>query len=256
MNPLKLRKCLLGRCALLATLLLSGCSTVTRDGPAPIRPQPEKAAKTYYELGVAYMKNGRYDLAELKLQRSLEKRPSPDAYNALALLYETQHENALAEEIYQTLIAKYPAYERGYSNYNFFLCKYDRQSQIEQLARQMAAQGGRVATVGRIAAGDCAMRKKAINRAEMHYKEALKYDPHVAGALLPLAEIDLERGNVAEAKIKINQVHNYVGYSARSVYLSILVSRELGDELEERKMKSVLRSQFAGSPEAKEIFRN
>ncbi len=255
MNPLKPCWCLLRRCALLAALLLAGCSVV-REGRAPIKAQPQKAAKTYYELGVAYMKRGRYALAELKLQRSLEKQPAADTYNALALLYEMQHENALAEQAYQELIAKYPTYERGYANYNFFLCKYDRQSQIEQLAKQMAAQGGAIATVGQLAAGDCAMRKNDTNRAEMHYKQALKYNPHVAGALLPLAEIDLERGNVADAQIKINQVHNYVGYSARSVYLAVLISRELGNELEERKMENVLRSQFANSPEAKEIFGN
>ncbi len=247
------RKHWLTLCSLVVVAMLSGCITTGGESDRP-KPQPEKAARAYYDLGVAYIKKKRYDLAEIKLQRSIESSPTPEAYNALALMYELQHDNALAEETYQKLITKYPKYGRGYLNYNIFLCKYDRHAQIEQLASRMAAQGKEIAAIGQIAAGNCALEKKDINRAETHFKRALQYEQFAAGALLPLAEIDLERGDVAEANIKVNKVNNYIGYSARSVYLAILISRELGDEVRERKLTNVMRSRYAGTQEAKNLF--
>ncbi len=239
---------------LLSLLWLGGCIT-EKDGPEPPKPQPKKAAVSYMELGVAYMQKGRYDLAEPKLQRSLEAAPTPEAYNALALLYETTHNNALAEETYKRLLADFPDYSRGYLNYHIFLCKYDRLTQIEQLAAEMSSRGKELAAIGQIAAGNCAMSNNKPQVAISHFNSALQYEPYAAGALLPLAEIDLQRGFAAEAKQKIDRVNNYIGYSARSVYLAALANRELGNRLEERKMMNVLRTRYANTPEAQELLR-
>lgn len=239
---------------LVVTVLMTGCITETNRPPPP-KPQPKKAAQSYYELGVAYMKKGRNSLAESKLQRSIVTNPTPDAYNALALLYETQHDNALAEETYQQLISTFPDYPRGYLNYHIFLCQYDRFPQIEQLAIQMARRNKEIAAIGQIAAGNCALSKGDVVSAKQHYQQALAYEQYAAGALLPLAEIDLNRGFVTEAKEKIDKVNNYIGYSARSVYLSILANRDLGNHLEARKMMNVLRSRYSNTPEAQAIFR-
>lgn len=238
---------------LVVTVVLSGCVART-DGNKASVPQPKKAAQAYLDLGVAYMQKGRFDLAEPKLQRSLLANPTSGAYNALALLYEQLHDNALAEDTYQRLIADFPDYGLGYLNYNIFLCKYDRHAQIQQLATQMASRGKEIAAIGQIAAGNCALSKGDTTTAQRFYNRALSYEQYAAGALLPLAEIDLERGFVAEAKSKVDKVNNYIGYSPRSVYLSVLVNRELGNHLEERKMINVLRSRFAGTPEAANIF--
>lgn len=241
-------------CGLLTTLLASGCIT-SSDTPPPPEPQPKKAAQSYFELGTAYMSKGRYDLAEQKLQRSIEANPTPDAYNALAVLYETQHENALAEETYQNLISAFPDYGRGYLNYNIFLCKYDRQGQIEQLAADMSGRSKEIAALGQIAAGNCAYSKGNKTLAEAHYKRALQYEQYAAGALLPLAEINLDRGFAAEAKTSVDTVLNQIGYSARAVYLAALINRELGNRAEERKMLNVLRSRYGNSAEAKAMFK-
>ncbi len=238
---------------LLATLLLSACVTNVNGRKSP-DPKPEKAAEAYMKLGIAYMQKGRFDLAESKLQRSVQTKPSPEAYNALALLYEELHDNALAEDTYKRMVSEFPDYGLGYLNYNIFLCKYDRHTQIQQLAAQMASRGKDIAAIGQIAAGNCAFSKGDIVNAQNYYKKALAYEQYAAGALLPLAEIDLERGFVAEAKAKVDKVNNFIGYSARSVYLSILINRELGNRIAERQMVNVLRSRFAGSPEAAAIF--
>jgi len=239
--------------SLILCALLAGCIT-EKTGYEPPEPNPSKASETYLKLGVAYMQRGRYDLAESKLQDSIAAKPNADAYNALALLYEHEHDNALVEETYKMLIATFPDYARGYSNYNIFLCKYNRVDQISQLAEKMANLGRDMAAVGQIAAGDCAYSKGKLEEAATSYRQALVFEPYSAGALLPLAEIDLKKGFASEAKEKIDMVHNYIGYSARSVYLAILAYRELGNLIDERKMIQVLRSRYPNTPEARNIL--
>lgn len=236
----------------LGLLFLSGCMMITESN-APQK-NPNAAAKSYFELGIAYLQRGRYALAESKLQRSIENEPTAEAYNALALLYEEQHENSLAEQTYKQLITKFPDYGRGYLNYNIFLCKYNRRSQIAELATQMAQKGKDIAAIGQIAAGDCAQSKGDNTAAVRHYQQALQYEPYSAGALLPLAEINLKQGFVEKAKKQVDTVNNYIGYSAKSVYLSALIERDLGNKVAERKMLHALRNRFPNSPEAAMIL--
>ncbi len=239
----------------LALVLLSGCVT-TVDGYTPPKPKSQDVrAQSYFDLGVAYMAKGRYDLAEPKLLLSLQIKPTSEAYNALAVLYEERHDNALAEDTYQTLIKKFPSYLRGYMNYYFFLCKYDRLAQIDALNGVMAAKGGELASLGEVAAGNCSLSKGRTAEAQGHYNRALQYNANSEGALLQLAKIDFQRGFVKEAKRKVELVNNKVGYSAQSVYLSILISRELGNLKAEKKFTQALRTQFGDSPEAAKIFR-
>lgn len=236
----------------LSLFMLTGCIT-TIDGKKPPKPKPKAAAKSYMELGIAYMKRNRYDLAEPKLQRSIESNPTPEAYNALALLYEETHNNLLAEETYKKLLKKFPDYARGYLNYNIFLCKYDRVGQIADLAKSMASRNKEIAAIGEIAAGNCALSKGDNATAEQHYENALAYEQYAAGALLPLAEINLNKGFVKEAKNYVDTVNNYIGYSAQSLYLATLIARELGNALEERKMARELLNRFPQSEQARRL---
>ncbi|MGY0399142.1 MAG: tetratricopeptide repeat protein [Ostreibacterium sp.] len=245
---------MLGLVAIL--VLLTGCIT-TLEGYQPPKPKTANVtAKSYFDLGVAYMKEKRFDLAEPKLQRALQLDPTPEAYNALAVLYEEMHDNVLAEETYKTLTSNFPDYARGYLNYNIFLCKYNRTGQIESLSVNMAAKNKKMVAIGQIAAGDCAYSKGDNTIARQHYNKALQYEQYAAGALLPLAEMDLKAGFVEQAKEKVDLVNNFIGYSARSVYLSLLINRELGNSLEERKMLQTLKKRFANTPEATAIFGN
>ncbi|MBS9778072.1 MAG: hypothetical protein KGV50_04835 [Gammaproteobacteria bacterium] len=241
--------------ACMMTVVLTGCIT-TVDGYKPPKPKSEDVrAKSYFDLGAAYIGKGRYDLAEPKLMLSLQIKPTAAAYNALAVLYEQRHDNALAEDTYKTLMNEFPEYTRGYLNYHIFLCKYDRQAQIDALNSIMISRGEPLASLGEVAAGDCALSKGRSEKAKMHYNTALQYNPLADGALLQLAKMDFQKGFVAEAKSKVDLVNNQIGYSAESVYLSLLISKELGDLQAEKKFSRILRTQFGGSSEQSASFR-
>lgn len=233
--------------------LSAGCTTTVTGNPAPA-PNLDKAAQSYYELGIAYLQKERYDLAAQKLQRSLHAKPTAKAYNALALLYETRHDNALASATYQRLLADFPDYQRGYLNYHIFLCQTKRDVQRQQLTDAMMQRGGELAALGQIADGDCALRRDEADKAQPYYRRALDINPDATGALLSLAEIDLNRGKIVEAKAKVDRVNEVAGYSARSVYLSLLVNQQLGNAVEAQKMNHLLRTRFAHSPQARTFF--
>lgn len=237
-------------------LLLWGCETVTTGEIRDIE-QPEKdPAQKYYELGVAYIQNGQYDLAESRLLRSLENGEMPETLNALALLYEEMRDNRAAEQTYEKLIVSFPDYELGYTNFSIFLCKYNRTTQIENLITKMTNQGSKIAAIGSASAGDCAFTKGDFATAEKFYKQTLTYDQYSPYALLPLAEIDIRKGFLPEAMEKINLVHNYVGYSARSLYLATIISKEMGNSVNERRYSRELRSRFPRTREAQLVGRS
>ncbi len=240
----------------LILMSLLGCIT-TIDGYQPPKPKDASVrAKSYFDLGVAYMERKRYDLAEPKFQYSIEIKPTAKAYNALAVLYEEQHDNALAEDTYKRLLTEFPDFALGYMNYYVFLCKNDRVGQIRALSAKMQSKGRILAALGQIAAGNCAFEKGRKDQAIAYYNQALKYEPYSAGALLPLAQINYDKGRVEEAKRQVDLVNNQVGYSARSVYLAVLVNRKLGNRLEERKYLRVLQTRFAGTEEAEKLSGN
>ncbi len=237
----------------IALLSLLGCIT-TVDGYQPPKPKADSIrAKSYFDLGVAYMERKRYDLAEPKFQYSIEIKPTAKAYNALAVLYEEQHANVLAEETYKRLLTQFPDFALGYMNYYVFLCKNDRVDQMRALSEKMQSKGKILAALGQIAAGNCAFEKGRKNQAIAYYHQALKYEPYSAGALLPLAQINYDKGLIEDAKRQVDLVNNQVGYSARSIYLAVLVNRKLGNGLEARKYLRVLQTRFAGTEEAKKL---
>ncbi|PIE45726.1 MAG: hypothetical protein CSA44_01900 [Gammaproteobacteria bacterium] len=233
-------------------LMLSGCIT-SFDGRTPPKPKPKAAAKAYFQLGVNYMAKGRYDLAEIKLQKSIAIHSTAEAYNALAVLYEELHDNTLAEQIYQELLTRFPDYGRGYLNYLFFLCQYDRRSQIDTVLTEAAGKGREIAAISHIAAGNCALKNGDENEAKHQYQRALDYEQYAAGALLPLAEMHWKDKQFIKAKSQVDLVNNQIGYSARSLYLATLIERSLGHQQQARKMYQELIKRFPNSQEAKKL---
>ncbi len=230
---------------------LVGCTTEVTSKRKILKKDTKEPHQAYLNLGIAYLKNNTLNRAETSLKRSLKLKRTPEALNILGLLYEEIHNNQLAETTYQQLLAEFPDFALGYSNYNIFLCKYDRTEQLNSLAQKIAAKGGAMAAVGQIAAGNCLSSKGKYEQSIVYYKNALVYEPYSAGALLPLAEYDLKKGFVPEAKKKVDLVLNQIGYNSKSVYLSYLVEKELGNMDKEREMLRILQTRYANSNEAR-----
>lgn len=253
MNYLKLS-------ALIAfSLSLAACtSTVTTTktvgGSSGVEANYDQAYQDYVQLGAEYVRRGRYDLAEPKLKRAIEinSRP-PEAWNILAVLYEEKRDIASGDQVYQKLIASHPDYILGYMNYATFLCKFDRNSELEGLLAKMRAKGSQFSALSYIASGNCLRGKNNLTAASSAYRQALSFDNHAAGALLPLAEIELGQNNYQAAENYIEVVHTYVGYSAESVRIGILAARGTGNAQKEDDLMRIMRSSYQGSEQARAL---
>lgn len=237
-------------------VLLGGCSTL-RSGDQvkePASPDYQKAYNDYIQLGAQYMRLGRYDLAEPKLKRAIEidSRP-PEAWNMLAVLYEQTRNISAGNQIYRKVIDSHPDYELGFMNYATFLCKFKREDERKALYAQMRNKSGDFSTLSYIAAGDCTRARNNFAGARRQYLKALEYDAYAAGALLPLADIAVNRKNYREAIKYLTVIHTYVGYSPESVYLAILAARGSGDAMLEKEMTRIMRGNYATTPQANSL---
>ena len=234
--------------------VLAGCASMMDDSKPRAQPNYDKAYEENLALGARYLQMGRFDLAEPKLKRAIEiNSQNPEAWNVLAVLYEEKRDIAAGYQVYEKLISSHPDYSLGYMNFATFLCKFDRESERQNLYGRMRAKGGEFATLSYIAEGNCERGRGRGGNAEGAYQRALAGDPQAAGALLPLAQIAIDKQDYASALRYLKVVHTYVGYSPDSVYLGILAARATGDSRMEEDLMRVMRGNYSNSPLAKEL---
>ena len=85
----------------IATGLLAGCVTSTKDGGKPLKQEDptEQAGKYNVQLGTAYLQQGNYPLAKEKLERALKQNPKDaNVHTSLGLLYDRVGEQKLADK--------------------------------------------------------------------------------------------------------------------------------------------------------------
>ncbi|UJF23803.1 tetratricopeptide repeat protein [Suttonella sp. R2A3] len=235
-------------------VLLGGCSSLDTTSTGGIKPDYEKAYQDYLALGAQYLQMGRYDLAEPKLKRAIEINSQPaEAWNVLAVLYEEKRDIASGYQAYQKLISSHPDYTLGFVNFATFLCKFNRDPERQALYQQMRGKGAEFQTLSYIMQGNCERSRGNITGAEGAYRQALTLDSQAPGALLPLAEIALQRGNATAALNYLRIVHTYVGYSAESAYLGIQAARQVGDVRMEEDLLRVMRASYTQSPQAQQL---
>lgn len=240
---------------ILLSLLLAGCaSTGSGRRHADGKANYAQAYRDYVSLGAQYLQKGRYDLAEPKLKRAIEidSRP-PEAWNVLAVLYEQTRNISEGYQVYEKLTGSHPDYALGFSNFATFLCKFDRNDELQKLLAQMRLKGNDFRALSYISEGNCMQKRNQLSAAEKAYKQALIYDAHAAGALLPLADISLQQGDPVAALRYLKVIHTYVGYSPESVSIGIKAARSSGDSRTEEELMRVMRANYADSAQAKAL---
>ena len=86
---------------ILASALLSACVTTGPTGKLS-EPNPEEAARLNLDLGISYVREGKYEEALSKLQKSIESNPENSAaYRVMAFAYERLGDIPRAEENYR-----------------------------------------------------------------------------------------------------------------------------------------------------------
>jgi type IV pilus assembly protein PilF len=214
--------------AAVMVLVLAACSTLQTGDESK---QDRRIADTNIQLGIAYMRQGDYETALVKLQKALEADPnSATANGTLAILYENVGENELAEKHFKKALRLSPDDPQTHNNYGQYLCRHDKHTEaIEQfkIAASDPLYPGLSASLTN--AGICAARIPDDKQAESFFRKALEHDQNFPYALLQMANLMYTQGNYLAARAYIQRFDGVSAPSAESLWLGVRIENALGD---------------------------
>jgi len=203
-------------------------------------------------LGLAYMKQGKYERALVKLNRAkAAKRDYAPIYNAFGLLYQRMGENEIAEKNFRHAIDLKPNDSPSLNNYGFFLCQNRRFKEAEEYFMK-AAQNPLYQTpeLAITNAGTCALANDRLDVAENYFRQALNRNPIIAPALIQMAELSYDQGNYSPAHDYLDRYLKIGSHTSKSLWLGIRIETELGDMDAVSSYALLLRNKFPDSEEA------
>lgn len=230
-------------------MLLVACTTT----PVPSGRELSRSqlADQYVQLGVGYMKEGKYELATARLKRAAETDPkSAQAQNMLGLLYETLNQSEKAEAHYRKAVALDPELAPARNNYGTFLCNHGRSKEAEAEFKAALAnplyQNPEIAYTN---AGLCLQRAGDLDRAEEYLRAALAKNPRMALALFNMSRISLETGHTLSARAYLQRYQEVAPVTAESLWLGYQVEKRLGDNDAASSYATRLEADFPDSQE-------
>ena len=240
--------------ALFAGALLTACVTT---GPPPLnKANPKEAARLNTQLGIEYLRDGRFDLAREKLERAIEQDSRNSvAHSFLAFLHSRSGETKLAERHFQRALSLDNENPDTLSNFGIFLCGQGRREEAEQyFIRAANAPQYTRAAAAYTNAGVCLLQH-APERAEFYLREALRTNPEFGGALAQMASLSLRRGDYLRARAFLQRYEAGSPHIAETLWIGVQTERELGDEEAAERYARMLRENVPESDEAQQLGR-
>jgi type IV pilus assembly protein PilF len=237
---------------LAGALVQAGCVTNTtpgKEGEIKTYEGDNSLAHTHVQLGVEYMRKGKYNVAYAKLQKALELDPNlPSAHYANALLFEHLRQDDRAEEHYRRAIEIDPLYSKGQNGYAVFLCKKGRYDEADRHFNQ--ALKNPLYTTPEYAytgAGYCSLQNNKMTEAEEYLRQALRVSPRYPGALLEMSRLNYKKGKYLPARGYLQRYLEVSRHNPESLWLGIQIEEQLGDKNAVASYKLLLKSKFPDS---------
>jgi type IV pilus assembly protein PilF len=217
--------------------------------------ESEKAASINKQLGTVYLRQGNLAVAKEKLERAEKYNPrDPELHSVLALLYERLDIPAQVDSHYRTAIRLAPKDPQISNNYAVYLCRAGRTDEgvkrFLDVARNPLYRSPESAYTN---AGVCLRAAKRLDDANTTFARALQIRPNYAEAVYQAADLNMERGQVAQGR---DQVDKYLAaYDATPdlLLLGVRLTRALGDRVAEEKYTRRLRVEFPGSEQLRAL---
>lgn len=232
--------------------LLTGCVSSGLGG-APV--SDDEAAIANVNLGAAYLRQGRPELALESLQRALRQNPRlASAHSTIALAYDQLNELEDAEEHYRRATQLEPSNAAAHNSYAVFLCRQNRWDEAERVYRR-AIDNPRYATpwVALTNAGTCARGANNLEEAEQYYREALARNDRYPDALRGMMELSYQSGNYLQARAFMQRAFAVQPPDARLLWLCFHIERGLEDGEAAQSCADQLRQDFPQSAEFAQI---
>jgi type IV pilus assembly protein PilF len=235
---------------LVAVLGLTGCAS---------NKEAEKKsadASTYNtQLGISYLRQGDIPLAKEKLDRALKENPdNPEVHSARAMLFDRMHDPAEADSEFKTALRLAPHDPDVSNNYAVYLCQTGRATEgvkrFEEVARNALYRTPWVAYTN---SGVCLRTAKRNPEAVKNFRQALSIRPNFAEAAYQLGDLELQEGNLTEARAQVDSYLNAFDETPDLLLLGVRVARAQNDRVGVALYSRKLRLDFPSSTQAKAL---
>lgn len=215
----------------------------------------EKQVATNIQLGVEYMNRKKWEYAKERLEAALElDSDHSEANNAMGLLMWKLKEMDKAETYLTKAADLAPKDANAQNNLGVFLCQQGKlDDAVERF--KMAIDNPLYVTPAQanLNAGMCLMKRHDTRKAVKYFREALKENPKLAGALSEMAKISYENKKYLRARAFLQRYFE-VGKDKPDILLvAVKTERKLGGKDAEASYKIRLIGKFPDSKEAGSI---
>ena len=236
----------------LPALLLLACGGGVKEADV----SPEKIAETNLQLAIGYLKQGRIEASQEKLQKVLEVQPdNAAAHSTIALIYQKLGEPEKAAQHFEEALSLKPDDGATNNNYAVFLCQTRKFDEAEKHFL-IALKSRYYKTPSRAFEnlGLCALRKPDLELAEKYFRRALQIDPKLPVSLLEMARISLEKQRYLSGRAYLQRFAEVSQPTAASLWLGIQIEKKLGDEDAVRDYSDQLSRHFPDSNEMGQLL--
>jgi len=246
MNSINLPR--LGLFSLIIAIVSACASNINTDNNET---KAEKTAKIYTNLGIEYMRRGRYDISLQKFEKALKlNKYSADAHNGIAVLYQALKVDDKAKLHYQLAIELQPKDSDILNNYGQFLCKEGNWKGAEKhFLKALDNPVYQKPEIPYTNAGLCALEHNYHSQAESYFRKALQKNPKFPRALYEMAELSYKQRRYEQARNYLQRHDEIAKHSSKSLWLRFRVERSLGNQDAEASYALLLRRSFPDSNE-------
>lgn len=240
------------RSALLLLLagLMAGCVSTGSGDPMRTEKGRGEAHDAYVQLGIGYLQQGEAGRAKTPLRKALELDPrSADAHAALALVFQQEMENDLADRHYRDALSSRDD-ARILNNYGSFLFEQKRYAEAMERFTQ-ASHDNLYPERSRVFQnmGMTALQLGQKEAAETHFTRALRLDSRQPRALLELAMLAYEDKQYVPAKRYYDSFSRLSEQNARSLLLGVRLATVHQDRDTAASLGLQLKRLYPGTPE-------
>lgn len=238
------------------TGLLSACVTESTGGFSEA--SREEALQSYLQLSTGYLQQGDLVNARRHLNSALEiDARSSEAHALQGLLFSRQGDRELADASFRRAISLDRRNSQARNNYAAILYAQGRYREAaDQLEEVVKDTDYPLRAQAFESLGRAALRLNRMGVAENAFARALQLSPNLWRASLELADINLEKDNVPQARafyrnyLTLRQFLN-LEQNSRGLWVGIKLERALGNEQNVEEYALVLQDQFRDSDEYK-----
>jgi type IV pilus assembly protein PilF len=232
-------------------IVISACATTsTQDGPLS---ENQKAAAINVQLGVNYLSQGEFKLADEKLRRAMRQDPnSASAQWVFALMQERLGEIEVAEKHFRKAILIDPKDSKAHNNYGTFLCNQNRVLEAEKqflLAVKNPLYAEAASAYAN--AGKCMLKVPDKAKAEEYFQQSLEKNAAHRSALYQMAILTFERQEYVKSSFYIQRFETVGKHNSQSLWVAYQSELNLGNNGKADEYAHQLKRSFPASQEAR-----